>query len=229
MEESPLTLAYKLNSREKILRSLKLISDMWYKYGNTMVFANSLGKDSLAVWHLCKEAAPEMKGFIVTTRFKPPETKEFMMQFIKKYPETVIYENTNEIPENLHKTDPEKCCELLKVSPTRQALKDLGARCWVTGLRCTEGHTRSDFQEIEMKGDGYLKLNPILLWTEREVWMYLALNKIDVNPLYKKGYRSLGCLPCSEVISAGQTERHGRWLGTDKQSGECGIHSKGLK
>ena len=35
------------------------------------------------------------------------------------------------------------------------------------------------------------------MFTEKDIWRYLALYKIPVNPLYKKGYRSLGCKPCS--------------------------------
>ncbi len=55
-------------------------------------------------------------------------------------------------------------------------------RCWVTGLRCTEGRTRIDFREVEELDEGLVKLNPILIWNEREVWQYLALNKVNVNP-----------------------------------------------
>ncbi|MFQ6049241.1 MAG: phosphoadenosine phosphosulfate reductase family protein, partial [Phycisphaerae bacterium] len=99
---------------------------------------------------------------------------------------------------------------------------------WVTGLRCTEGQTRSDFREIEERDKGLIKLNPILIWHEREVWQYLALNKVDVNPLYGEGYRSLGCAPCTRITSE-PDERAGRWPGTTKRGGECGIHTRPLK
>ncbi len=100
--------------------------------------------------------------------------------------------------------------------------------CWVTGLRCTEGRTRTDFQEVEERDKGLIKLNPILIWYEREVWQYLALHQVPVNPLYVKGYRSLGCEPCTR-ISTGLDERAGRWVGTSKCGGECGIHTRPLK
>jgi 3'-phosphoadenosine 5'-phosphosulfate sulfotransferase (PAPS reductase)/FAD synthetase len=63
----------------------------------------------------------------------------------------------------------------------------MGVQCWVTGLRCTEGRTRTDFQEVEERDKGLFKLNPILVWHEREVWQYLALYQVPVNPLYAKG------------------------------------------
>ena len=100
--------------------------------------------------------------------------------------------------------------------------------CWVTGLRCTEGRTRVDFQEIEERDAGLIKLNPILIWHEREVWQYLALYRVPVNPLYAHGYRSLGCAPCSKITN-GLNERAGRWIGTSKCGGECGIHTRPLK
>ncbi len=42
-------------------------------------------------------------------------------------------------------------------------------KCWVTGLRCTEGRTRMDYKEVEERDKGLVKLNPILIWKEREV------------------------------------------------------------
>ena len=116
----------------------------------------------------------------------------------------------------------------MKVLPTRDAIETMDVRCWVTGLRCTEGRTRTDFREIEERDEGLMKLNPILLLHEREIWMYLALHQVTVNPLYAQGYRSLGCAPCTS-ISAGADERAGRWVGTSKCGGECGIHTKPLK
>jgi len=75
---------------------------------------------------------------------------------------------------------------------------------------------------------GLVKLNPILIWHEREVWQYLALYRVPVNPLYAQGYRSLGCAPCSKIAN-GPNERAGRWIGTSKCGGECGIHTRPLK
>ena len=216
-----------LNSAQKVERSLALIEEAYREFGDRLVVANSLGKDSSAVWHLAKRVNPKIPGFIVTTRYKPAETKQFMAEEVRRYPELRIFSNEQEIPEKLYATDPDRCCEILKVRPTRQAVKEMNVACWVTGLRCTEGRTRTDFKELEQRDEGLVKLNPILLWYEREVWQYLALNGVHVNPLYAKGYRSLGCWPCTR-IAQGADERAGRWIGTSKCGGECGIHTKPL-
>ncbi|MBI5116798.1 phosphoadenylyl-sulfate reductase [Candidatus Poribacteria bacterium] len=222
------SLADKLNFVEKVDRSLGLIREAYEQYGNRLAVANSLGKDSVVVWHLAKRVSPDIRGFIVTTRFKPQETVEFMKHEVGRYPELRVFKSDDVIPDELHKTDPDLCCEILKVRPTRQAIEEMNVACWVTGLRCTEGRTRTDYQEIEERDKGLIKLNPILLWHEVEVWQYIALNHVPVNPLYAKGYRSLGCAPCTR-IAAGPNERAGRWVGTSKCGGECGIHTRPLK
>ena len=217
-----------LNFAQKVERSLRLISEAYERFGDRLVVANSLGKDSVAVWHLAQRVSPRVRGFIVTTRYKPPETVEFMHQEVARYPELKVFRNDGPQPDKLYLRDPDLCCYNLKVLPARQAVEEMGAECWVTGLRCTEGRTRADFRETEERDKGLIKLNPILLWHEREVWQYLALHRVSVNPLYAQGYRSLGCAPCTS-ITAGPDERAGRWMGTSKCGGECGIHTRPLK
>lgn len=217
-----------LNFREKVQRSLALIDEAYKEYGDGLVVANSLGKDSVAVWDLAKRVSHKIRGFIVTTRFKPQETVRFMHEIVAQYPELKIYKNDVPIPDRLYESDPNSCCDLLKVEPTRQAIEDMDVTCWVTGLRCTEGRTRTDFKEVEKRDTGLLKLNPILIWKEREIWQYLALFQVRVNPLYALGYRSLGCEPCTKITND-DNERAGRWIGTSKCGGECGIHTRPLK
>lgn len=217
-----------LNFKEKVERSKKLIKKAYDIYGDSLVVANSLGKDSMVVWDLAKKVNPNIRGFIVTTRFKPQETVDFMNQLVAKYPELKIYKNDAQIAPNLYQTEPDRCCDILKVEPVKKAIEEMDVKCWVTGLRCTEGRTRTDFQEIEERDKGLIKLNPILIWKEREVWQYSAIYNVAVNPLYAQGYRSLGCSPCTKITND-ENERAGRWIGTSKCGGECGIHTRPLK
>ncbi len=221
-------LVEKLNFKEKVERSKALIREAYKVYGDGLVVANSLGKDSVAVWDLAKRVNPKIRGFIVTTRFKPEETVRFMDESVKRYPELKVYKNDSKIPEDLYATDPDRCCDILKVEPVKRAIEEMDVKCWVTGLRCTEGRTRTDYQEVEERDKGLIKLNPILIWKEREVWQYLAIYQVPVNQLYAQGYRSLGCAPCTRITSD-DNERAGRWIGTSKCGGECGIHTRPLK
>jgi len=226
--ENLAVLVESLNFAQKIDRSLGLIREAYEEYGDGLVVANSLGKDSVAVWHLAKRVDPNIRGFIVTTRYKPAETVAFMKEEVARYPELRVFRSDEPLPDRLYETDPDRCCDVLKVQPVRQAIEVMNVECWVTGLRCTEGRTRVDYREIEERDKGLVKLNPILLWHEREIWQYLALYQVPVNPLYAEGYRSLGCAPCTHITSD-QNERAGRWVGTSKCGGECGIHTRPLK
>lgn len=209
---------------EKIAHSLDLVRDAVEKYPKIGV-ACSFGKDSAVVVHLAQIVKKDIHVFAVMTRFKPKETFEYKDMLIKEWNLNLKeYSSDVEIPEELYKTDPDECCRLLKVEPTKEAVKDMD--CWICGLRSTEGRTRTDYEEIEFKG-GLVKLNPILTWTEVDIWKYMAVNKIPVHPLYLQGYRSLGCSPCSNP--GGELERDGRWKGTSKCGGECGIHTQDLK
>ncbi|MFA5039598.1 MAG: phosphoadenylyl-sulfate reductase [Candidatus Omnitrophota bacterium] len=217
-----------LNFKQKVERSKQLIAEARQRYGEGLVVANSLGKDSVAVWDLAKKVDPKIRGFIVTTRFKPEETVKFMKSEVARYPELKVYKNDALIAPRLYETHPDQCCDVLKVEPVKRAIHEMGVTCWVTGLRCTEGRTRTDFKEVEERDKGLIKLNPILIWKEREVWQYLALYQVSVNPLYAEGYRSLGCAPCTKITND-DNERAGRWIGTSKCGGECGIHTRPLK
>ncbi len=239
---------------EKIEHAKELIRESIRKYPRIAV-ACSFGKDSLVTVHLAREVDPKIKVFSIMTQFKPKETYEYVRLMNRKMkldvtvylvgdsvPELLQYSSMEVIllpPEELnvmasqtlketgqeiYTVNADECCRLLKVEPTRVAVKGLDA--WITGLRNTEGRTRTDYQEVEEKG-GLIKVNPILTFTEAEVWRYIATRSIKPHPWYGKGYRSLGCAPCTHP--GGVLERDGRWQNTSKCGGECGIHTQRLK
>ena len=65
-----------------------------------------------------------------------------------------------------------ECCHVRKVEPLGRALKGLAG--WVTGLRREQSVTRTGLAPIELdtaNGD-ILKINPLLEWSEEQVWDY---------------------------------------------------------
>ena len=239
---------------DKIEHAKKLIEDAVRSYPRVAV-ACSFGKDSMVTVHLAREVEPNIKIFSIMTQYKPRETFDYLRIMNEKMNlGTTVYMVADSIPETLrdgslevrllpaeefnlkasqietqtglkiYEINPDECCRLLKVEPTKVAVSGLDA--WITGLRCTEGQTRVDYQEIENKG-GLIKINPILTFTEAEIWRYIATRGIEPHPWYGKGYRSLGCAPCSSP--GGELERDCRWKGTSKCGGECGIHTQRLK
>jgi phosphoadenosine phosphosulfate reductase len=78
-----------------------------------------------------------------------------------------------------------------------------------------------------LQPDGLLKVNPLLNWTEADVKRYAEENNLSPHPLLEKGYRSIGCAPCTLAIGAKDGERAGRWAGHGKF--ECGLHTDMFK
>jgi len=211
--------------RRKITTSINLIRDCIEEYGDDVAVACSFGKDSMVTLHLALQVKPDIKVFSVMTRFKPPETLALKKRITNEWNLNITtYESTEPLPYMCHKTNPDLCCQTLKVEPTKRAIHELGLKSWITGIRRDEGFTRSDYKHVEHYEEGIVKINPILDWRESEVWQYIAYNNIPFNPLYMEGYRSLGCITCSQPYT--EEERGGRWMGTNKIGGECGIHGK---
>ena len=124
----------------------------------------------------------------------------------------------------LNQSDPARCCQLRKVEPLMDGLKDYSV--WFTGLRREQSPTRKNLKVVEhhqLPDDKVLlKVSPLAAWTWGQVWKYTAENKIDFLPLYDLGYRSIGCQPCTTIPADGADARSGRWGGKKL---ECGIHT----
>lgn len=215
--------------KEKIERAKELIKEAIANYPNIAV-ACSFGKDSMVVLHLALQLKRDIPVFTVMTPFKPKETFEYKGKIARLWNlnlrEYFQKDDIGAEKTNLWLSDPGRCCEYFKVQQTRKAVSGLDA--WICGLRNTEGLTRRTYQEVERTGT-LTKVNPILIWTEIDIWKYMAINQIPVHPMYGEGYRSLGCAPCTLKVSDEESERAGRWKGTNKCGGECGIHSVILK
>ena len=57
----------------------------------------------------------------------------------------------------------------------------------------------SKYQEIVvdcLQGKDKLVINPILYWSDEDVWEFIHDYNLPINPLYKRGYTRVGCLFC---------------------------------
>lgn len=118
-----------------------------------------------------------------------------------------------------------ECCRVRKEEPLREALR--GKEVWVSGVRRSQSITRSDFSFMERDENlGLLKVSPILDWSKEEVNAYLTGRGIPKNPLYARGFTSIGCEPCTRATLEGESERAGRWWWEDESHKECGLHRR---
>jgi phosphoadenosine phosphosulfate reductase len=119
-----------------------------------------------------------------------------------------------------------ECCRIRKVEPLQRALAGLGG--WVTGLRRQQGVTRSGVAALEKDAahDGIIKINPLMDWSEEEVWAYARQQRLPVNRLHAQGYPSIGCAPCTRAVQPGEDTRAGRWWWENPEHKECGLHRR---
>jgi phosphoadenosine phosphosulfate reductase len=115
--------------------------------------------------------------------------------------------------------NPDKCCAIRKVAPLTRALAPFDA--WISGRKQYHGGLRVGLPLIEADGRR-IKVNPLAAWSRDELKGYLARHELPEHPLVADGFRSIGCMPCTDRVAEGEDERSGRWRGMDKT--ECGIH-----
>jgi len=99
------------------------------------------------------------------------------------------------------------CTEWLKIRPFEEWLKenfvDKGIDFLIAeGVRREESSSRADTPNFLVK-KSLIKpvfdkptLYPIVHWTTEEVFKYIEDNGLKKNPLYDKGFRRVGCMPC---------------------------------
>ena len=110
------------------------------------------------------------------------------------------------------------CCGERKVEALERALQ--GSSAWITGVRREQSPTRAGAQPEEWdEARGVWKFNPLVDWSEDDVWAYVREHDLPYNALHDSGYSSIGCAPCTLPGNG----REGRWTGQDKT--ECGLHA----
>lgn len=117
-----------------------------------------------------------------------------------------------------------ECCYIRKVEPLARALA--GTAVWVTGIRAEQSPNRADMALVEWDpAHGLIKYNPLLHYSEAEVWAQVRAHTIPYNVLHDRGYPSIGCEPCTRAVAPGADPRSGRWWWEANTNRECGLHS----
>ncbi len=205
------------------------------EYGDGLVYPTSLGAEASVLIDLICRFAPGVRMLTMDTGKLPAETLELLKQVQTIYGIgiDVIRPDVDEIQamvdrdgEELYRKSVElrkQCCEVRKVEPMRQALV---GRAWITGRRKSQSSDRSKLEMVEQNPSmGVAKFNPLLNWSEEDIWLYIRKMNLPYNRLYDSHYRSIGCAPCTRSISVGEDERAGRWWWEDEgTSSECGLH-----
>jgi phosphoadenosine phosphosulfate reductase len=129
-------------------------------------------------------------------------------------------ERTAKDPEGeLWSKNADACCDFRKTIPLARALAPFKAQ--VTGRKRFQTRERADMQPVEFHDRRY-RFNPLWQWDLQQLEAFAQRNNLPPHPLVEDGYPSIGCMPCTRRVQAGEDYRAGRWSGLDKD--ECGIH-----
>jgi phosphoadenosine phosphosulfate reductase len=205
-------------------------------FGSDIKFANSFGAEDVALMDIIAKSGPSISVFTLDTGRLNDETYQVMDAIRFRYedvPIQVMFPD-REAVETLTREKGfysfresvelrKECCAIRKVQPLKRALS--GAAAWMTGLRRDQSVTRTDTPAIEWdEGNGLLKVNPLIEWTNDQVWDYIRANKVPYNKLHDQNYPSIGCAPCTRAIKDGEDIRAGRWWWENPEFKECGLH-----
>ena len=210
--------------------SLNVLEWAYSHYGDEVVYACSFGIEGIVLIDLISKVKPNAKIIFLDTDVHFKETYETIekvkqnypnLQIELKKPALTLEEQAQQFGEELWKTNPNKCCEIRKLTPLRETLS--GSKAWISGLRRDQSDSRKNTEFIN-KDNKFesVKICPLIHWTWKDVWRYVSKHNLTYNPLHDQGYPSIGCSHCTKPAFTMDDLRSGRWSGSNKT--ECGLH-----
>ncbi len=224
-----------LNARFSQRPTEEVLAWAWERFGSRAAIGTSFQGAGLVMIHLAKQSGLPLPVFTIDTGLLFPETQALKRRLEDFFgcaieslvPDLTVEQQAATLGPELWRRDPDLCCTQRKVLPLHQKLAQLD--CWITGLRRQQSEVRAAIDLVEvyfLEDTGrreIAKLNPMANWSRDAVWAYLKLHGVPYNPLHDRGYRSIGCQPCTAPVGEVDNERAGRWIGFNKT--ECGLHT----
>ena len=194
-----------------------------------IVMGTGFGAPGIVLLDILRKINSNIKIFYIDTDLLFKETYDlkdkleeyYNLKFIKFSTKVSIEKQKELYGDKLWETNPNLCCNIRKVMPLKEALKDFDV--WMTAIRKFQTNIRQNSKIIEFnKIFNVSKVNPLINWTHEDIWEYIKIHNIPYNKLHDKGYPSLGCFHCTTSVKKWEDDRAGRWRGNDKT--ECGLH-----
>lgn len=215
----------------------ELLSFFISEYGDKVALASSLGLEDQVLTDMIYKLNPSARIFTLDTGRLFPETYSLIDKTNNHYgikmeiyfPDyTQIEKMVAEDGVNLFYDSIEKrkrCCNIRKIEPLKRAFSTLDV--WICGLRREQSITRHDMKVIEWdENNNLIKINPLINWSESELWEYIRNNKVPYNKLHDNSFPSIGCQPCTRSVKEGDDIRSGRWWWESPDHKECGLHRR---
>jgi phosphoadenosine phosphosulfate reductase len=198
------------------------------EFPGRVALISSFGADSAVLLHMLSRIDRRVPVLLLETRLLFAETLAYQRALARLFgladvrhihPDAAALAAAD--PDaTLHRRDPDACCRLRKVLPLERARADFPVL--IDGRRRHQTAERARLALFEEDGTDRIKVSPLAGWTATEIRAYRERHALPPHPLVARGYRSIGCAPCTTPVAEGEDERAGRWRGSDKT--ECGIH-----
>ena len=193
-----------------------------------LAIVSSFGADSAVLLHMVSEVDKSLPVYFLETGKHFPETLDYVETLKRQLGLTnviALHPDSKDIARfdprgDLWETDPDSCCHIRKTEPLDVAVNGFGG--WVTGRKRYQTAERGVLPHFELTSDDRIKVNPLAYFSDADITSYKLKFGLPEHPLYAKGYKSIGCAPCTSVVAEGEDPRAGRWRGLNKK--ECGIH-----
>lgn len=192
--------------------------------------SSSFGVQAAVTLHLVTQAWPEIPVVLIDTGYLFPETYLFadalterlhLNLHIYRSPVSPAWQEAR----HGHLWEQgvqgiERYNQMNKVEPMQRAIRDLGAKAWITGLRRDQSDMRKTLNVLARQGD-FIKVHPIIDWTDRDVFLYLQRHQLPYHPLWEKGYVSVGDVHTTQPVGQDGDTSKTRFFGLKR---ECGLH-----
>ncbi|WP_374624487.1 phosphoadenylyl-sulfate reductase [Devosia sp.] len=193
-----------------------------------VAIVSSFGADSVVLLHMVSEVDRNLPVYFLETGKHFPETLDYvetLKQHLGLANVIALRPDDKDVLRfdpagDLWETDPDSCCHIRKTEPLDLAVSGFGG--WVTGRKRYQTAERGVLPHFELTSDDRVKVNPLAYFSDADIAAYKLKYGLPEHPLYTKGYKSIGCAPCTSVVAEGEDPRAGRWRGLNKK--ECGIH-----
>ncbi len=188
------------------------------EFPGRVALACSFQKEESVLLDMLFALEQRARVFAIDTHHLFPETYELWREVERRYGTTVEVFAAPPVEDGLWETKPDLYLAIAKVEPLTRALLDLD--CWITGIRRDQSPTRADAPKLGWDEQHELwKANPLADWSDDDCWAYIRERGLPYNPLYDRGYDSIGDTHSTQPGKG----RTGRWAGTGRT--ECGLHT----
>ncbi len=199
-------------------------------HGGDLVMTTSFGIQAAVMLHLVTQVVPRIPVIFIDTGYLFPETYRFAHELterlnlnLKKF----VPSMTAAEQEALYGKQWELGLDglkrynfLNKVEPMDRAVRELGAKAWLAGLRRSQASTREALPVVQRQNK-VTKIHPIIDWDNRKVHRYLTEHGLPYHPLWEQGYVSVGDWHSTTKLLDGMREEDTRFNGMKR---ECGLH-----